>query len=184
MNGPETIFRQEALDSWIRGRDRTGGVVRLGASWHTWLYRGTLLLVVAGVAALWLVRTPEQISGPAVVDQRTGSVAALLPAASAPELAGARSLRVELADRGEPLPVVAVRARQADDAAVRRAGLPRFSQPGILLTGRLAGPPPSGRVAADARVRGTASTVLRSERLADLLLRQFRSLLSGGEAAR
>lgn len=180
MSSPETIFRREALDSWMRGGHRTGGVVRLGARWHTWLYRATLLLVIAGVAALWLVRSQEQVSGPAVVDQRTGSVTVLLPAASAPELARARGLRVEISgDGGRPLAITAVHARQADDADVRRAGLAPTSQPGILLTGRLVDAPPSG----GATVDGTASVALRSERLADLLLRQFRSLLGGGQGA-
>lgn len=180
MSGSETIFRQEALDSWIRGRDRPGGVVRLGAAWHTWTYRGMLLLVVAGLAALWLVTTQEQVSGPAVVDQRSGAVTALLPAAHAPELTRARALRVEISGHGgHAVAVVAVHARQADDAAVRRAGLSPLSQPGVLLIGRLADPPPSDGTT----VSGTASASLRPERLVDLILRQFRSLLSGGEAA-
>jgi hypothetical protein len=58
-----------------------------------------------------------------------------------------------------------------------------LSQPGIILTGRLAGPPSSGPAATEGTVRGSASTVLRSERLVDLLVRQFRALLSGGEPA-
>lgn len=182
MSAPETIFRQEALDSWARGRNRAGGVVRLSAPWHGWLYRATLLLVLAGVAALWLVRTQEQVSGPALVDQRTGSVTALLPAASAPELTRAQRLRVDIpGDPGRALAVAVLHARPADDTAVRRAGLAPLSQPGIILTGRLAGPPSSGPAATEGTVRGSASTVLRSERLIDLLVRQFRALLGAGE---
>lgn len=184
MSSPETIFRQEALESWVRGRDRSGGVVRLGARWRTWLYRLTIALVLAGILGLLLVRTDEHVTGRAVVDQRTGSVTALLPAASAPDLAGSEGLRVDISGDGAgPVPVVTVRAHEADDAAVRAAGLKPLSQPGILLTGRIPTEPP-GSAAAGSTVPATATVLLRSERLVDLLARQFGALLGHGEGRR
>ena len=182
MSPPESLFRPEALESWARGRDRSGGVVRLEAPWRTRLYRLTLLLVLAGLVSLWFVRTQERVSGPAVIDRRTGSVAVLFPAASASELAGARELRVELPGDGRGwVPVAAVHARQADDAAVRQAGLRPLSQPGILLTGRLEAAVPRGSTAV---IPANASVVLRSERLADLLVRQFDAALGLGKGPR
>lgn len=184
MSSPETIFRQEALESWVRGRERAGGVVRLGSRWRTCLYRLTIVLVLAGILGLWLVRTDEQVTGPAVVDPRTGSVTVLLPAASAPDLARSRGLRVDISGDGAgAVPVLTVRAQQADDAAVRAAGLPPLSQPGILLTGRLRTARPAS-VAAGRTVPATASVVLRSERLLDLLDRQFGALLGHGKEPR
>ena len=56
---PEAIFRREALEFRVRGRDTPGGVVRLGARWIHWAYRMTLVLVVVAVAGMWVIRTDE-----------------------------------------------------------------------------------------------------------------------------
>ncbi len=183
MNSPEALFRREALESWSRGRDRAGAVVRLSSPWRAWLYRLTIVLVLAGCAALWIPTTEEQATGPAVVDPATGSVTALLPAASAPGLPRSQGLRVDLPGDGRgPVPVDGVHARQADDAALRRTGLRPPSQPAILLTGRLRAPF-RGSASPVATVHADASVLLRSERVVDLLARQFGTLLGHGEGA-
>lgn len=181
MTERETLFRQEALDAWTRGRDRSGGVVQLTSAWRIWLYRATLLLVVGGVLSLWLVRTEERASGPAVVDERTGAVTVLLPATAVPYLTSS-GLRVELPRSGRgPVPVVVRQARQASDAETRAAGLQPIAQPGILLSGQLHDLS-DGSPGSVSPVPATASVVIRSERLVDLLARRFGGMLGSRQA--
>jgi len=182
MTPPESLFRKEAVEAWARAQDPGDGDVRLGARWLTWSYRLLLLLVVVTVVALFVVRTDERATGSAVVDPRTGSVTALLPARAAPDLAGSRGLTVDLPGGGEDLAGVDVdHTEAADEPTIRRAGLEPLSQPAILLTGHL-------RNRADLRsssaetVRVPAVVVLRSERLVDMLARQFRAMLGEREA--
>jgi hypothetical protein len=177
---PEAIFRREALEFRVRGRDTPGGVVRLGARWIHWAYRMTLVLVVAAVAGLWLIRTDEATSGPAVIDGRTGTVAVLLPAVVGPGLAGSRGLTVTLSS-GRSVLVSGLRVQLTDDTAIRKAGLAPLTQPAILVTGQL-DPGVAASVARDAHLQTQASIVLRSEPLADVLARQFRAMLGNGAA--
>jgi hypothetical protein len=183
--GPTTdrdaIFRQEALEFRARGRDATGGVVRLGGWPIRWVYRMTIVLVAAAVASLWLIRTNESSSGPAVVDGRTGTVAALLPAAIGPDLASSQELTVTLPG-GRSVRVSVQNAQLAGDTAIRKAGLVPTDQPAILVTGRLYPDTSGGPVAQDTQLQTQASIVLRSEPLADILARQFDAML-GQEAA-
>ena len=167
------IFRQEALEFRARGRDASGGVVRLGARWIQWSYRLMLLLLVAAVASMWVIRTNESTSGPAVVDSRTGQVAALLPAVVGPDLAGARTFTVALPG-GPSVQVSDLRTQLADGAAIRRAGLVPPAQPAILVTGRI---DPGAQAGRDTPLRTQASVVLRTESLADVLARQFNAML-------
>jgi hypothetical protein len=178
----ETIFRPEAVEDHARARDTAGGTVRLGARWLNWTYLLTLALVAAGVAALWLVRVEQSVTGPAVVDGRTGAVTALLPAAAAPDLTGSSEVTVTLpGDGGQRRHVDVRHLAPADAAEIRRSGLDPLGQPGILLTGSI-GQAGSG---ADARpLPATARVVLGDDRLADVLARQFRAMLGRGEAAR
>jgi hypothetical protein len=169
------IFRQEALEFQARGRDGSGGVVRLGARRIKWGYRITLLLVAAALASLWLIRTNESTSGPAVVDGRTGTVAALLPAVAGPELPTARGLIVTLPG-GRSVQVSGLHEELAGDAAIRRAGLVPLAQPAILVTGRLS---LAGLATQDTHLRIQASMVLRTETLAGMLSRQFNTMLGG-----
>ena len=84
---------------------------------------------------------------------------------------------MDLPGGGDDLAGVEVdHAEAADDPTARSAGLEPLSQPAILLTGHLRNPAdlPSG--SADG-VRAPAVVVLRSERLVDLLARQFRAIL-------
>jgi hypothetical protein len=177
MTSRETLFRKEALEAWARAQDPGDGEVRLGARWLTWSYRLLLLLVVVTVIALFVVRTDERVTGSAVVDPRTGSVTALLPARAAPDLSASRGLSVELPGRGDDLAGVEVdHAEAADGPTARRAGLEPLSQPAILLTGHLRNPTDLPSSSAES-VRAPAVVVLRSERLVDLLARQFRAML-------
>lgn len=178
-DGRDSIFRREALEFRARGRDTAGGVVRLGPWWVRWSYRLALVAVVASLASLWLIRTDESASGPAVIDGRTGTVAALLPAAAGPELAGSPRLTVALPS-GRSVEVSIRHEQLASDAAARKAGLAPPAQPAILVTGQLAEGPPARPAARDTRLPANASVVLRSESLAGVLARQFRTMLSQG----
>ena len=167
------IFRQEALEFRARGRDASGGVVRLGARWIRWGYRLVLLLLVAAVVSMWVIRTDESTSGPAVVDSRTGQVAALLPVVTGPDLGSARTFTVALPS-GRPVQVSDWHAQLAGDAAIRRAGLVPPAQPAILLTGRI---DPDAGARRDTSLRTHVSVVLRTESMADVLARQFGAML-------
>ena len=178
---PEAIFRREALEFRVRGRDTPGGVVRLGARWIHWGYRMMLFLVVVAVAGMWVIRTGESTSGPAVIDGRTGTVAVLLPAVAAPDLASSHGLTVTLPG-GRSAGISGLHAQLASATAVRKAGLAPLTQPGILVTGQLNPGAAAVSVAQDARLRTQASVVLRSESLADVLGRQFGAMLGSGTA--
>jgi hypothetical protein len=165
----------------VRGRDTPGGVVRLGAWWIHWTYRIALVLLVTAVTGMWVIRTGESTSGPAVVDGRTGMVAALLPAVAGPDLASSRGLTVALPG-GRSVQVSDLHAQLSDDAAIRKAGLAPLRQPAILVTSRLNPGASAGHVAQDAHLRTQVSVVLRSESLADVLARQFDAMLGRGAA--
>ena len=177
----ETIFRQEALEFRARGQDTAGGVVRLGARWLHWFYRVTLVLIAAAVASLWLIRTGETSSGPAVVDAQTGTVTAVLPAVVGPDLTRAHDLTVTLPG-GRPAQASITSAQLARTATIGKAGFTPPGQPGILVTGRLI-TGTTTKPAERARQTPTQVTItLRSESLATVLARQFRSMLGQGTA--
>ena len=176
---PEAIFRREALEFRARGRDTPGGVVRLGSRWIHWAYRITLVLVALAVAGMWMIRTSESTSGPAVIDGRTGTVTVLLPAVAGPDLARSRGLTVTLP--GGPAGVSGLHAQLASASSIRRAGLVPPAQPAILVTGQL-DPGAAAAIAQDTHLQTRASVVLRSEPLADVLARQFGAMLGTGAA--
>jgi hypothetical protein len=132
-----------------------------------------LALVVAGGTALWVLRTDEHATGPALVDARSRSVVALLPSIVGPELPQAEGLTVRLPS-GASVPVTVLAAQPADATLIRRAGLDSTEESGILLRGRLAS---TGSGSADGRLPARAVVVLRSERVVDVLTRQFRVML-------
>jgi len=177
---PEAIFRREALEFRVRGRDTQGGVVRLGSRWIHWAYRIMLVLVLAAVAGMWGIRTDESTSGPAVIDGRNGTVAVLLPAVAGPDLASSRRLTVTLPG-GKSARVTGLHAQLASASSIRRAGLVPPAQPAILVTGQL-DPGTAASVPQDAHLPAQASVVLRSEPLADVLARQFGAMLGNGTA--
>ena len=175
---PEAIFRREALEFRVRGRDTGSGVVRLGARWIQWGYRILLVLVAVAAAGMWIVRTDESTSGPAVIDGRTGTVVVLLPAAAGPDLPSSRGLTVTLPG-GRSVRISGLHAQMAGDTAIRKAGLAPLTQPAILVTGQLE-PGAAASVAPKVHLHCQASLVLRSETLAGLLARQFRAMLGNG----
>ena len=177
----EAIFRKEALEFRVRGRNTPGGIVRLGARWIHWTYRILAVLVLVAVAAVWIIRTDESASGPAIVDGRTGTVAFLLPAVVGPDLASSQKFTVTLPGGGS-VGISGLRAQLADDAAIRKARLVPLNQPAILVTARLNPGAGAASVLRDEHVRTQASVMLRSESLADLLGRQFRAMFSNGSA--
>jgi hypothetical protein len=177
----EAIFRREALEFRVRGRRTPGGLVRLGARWIHWTYRMLFVLVLLAVAAVWIIHTDESASGPAIVDGRTGTVALLLPAAVGPDLASSRGFTVALPGGGS-VGIIDLHAQLADNTAIRKAGLAPSAQPAILVTGQLTPGVGAASVLLDAHVRTQAFVVLRSESLADLLGRQFRAMVSNGNA--
>jgi hypothetical protein len=177
----EAIFRKEALEFRVRGRNTPGGIVRLGARWIHWTYRMLAVLVLVAVAAMWIIRTDESASGPAIVDGRTGAVAFLLPAVVGPDLASSQKFTVALPGGGS-VGISGLRARLADDAAIRKARLVPLNQPAILVTAQLNPGAGAASVRRDEHVRTQASVMLRSESLADLLGRQFRAMFSNGSA--
>lgn len=175
----EAIFRREALEFRVRGRDTPSGIVRLGTRWIHWTYRMALVLIVVAVACLWIVHTDESASGPAVVDGRTGTVTLLLPAEVGQDLASAQEFTVALPD-GRSAGVSRLHAQLANDAAARKAGLAPPTQPAILVTGQLNPGGGAASVAQDAHLRTQVTVLLRSESLADLLARQFHAMISNG----
>jgi hypothetical protein len=177
----EAIFRKEALEFRVRGRNTPGGIVRLGARWIHWTYRILAVLVLVAVAAMWIIRTDESASGPAIVDGRTGTVAFLLPAVVGPDLASSQKFTVTLPGAGA-VGISGLRAQLADDAAIRKARLVPLDQPAILVTAQLNPGAGAASVLRDEHVRTQASVMLRSESLADLLGRQFRAMFSNGSA--
>ncbi|HET9080618.1 MAG TPA: hypothetical protein VFO01_08880 [Trebonia sp.] len=177
----EAIFRTEALEFRVRGRNTPGGIVRLGARWIHWIYRILAVLVLVAVAAMWIIRTDESASGPAIVDGRTGTVAFLLPAVVGPDLASSQKFTVTLPGGGS-VGISGLRAQLADDAAIRKARLVPLNQPAILVTAQLNPGAGAASVRQDEHVRTQASVMLRSESLADLLGRQFRAMFSNGSA--
>ncbi len=177
----EAIFRKEALEFRVRGRNIPGGVVRLGARWIHWTYRMLFVLVLLAVAAMWIIHTDESASGPAIVHGQAGTVAFLLPAEVGPDLASSQKFTVTLPGRGS-VGISGLRAKLADAATIRKAGLVPLNQPAILVTGQLNPGAGAASVLQDARLRTQASVVMRSESLADLLGRQFQAMLSNGSA--
>jgi hypothetical protein len=177
----DTIFRQEALEFRARGRDAPGGVVRLGARWIRWAYRATLIVLAVAITGTFVIRTDESATGPAVVDGRTGAVAALLPIVVGPDLTGSTVITITLPG-GRPDRITGLHAQVASQTSAAKAGLAPLSQPGILITGRLAPGTPASRTARlrTTRLRTAASVVLRSESLADVLARQFNAMLGSG----
>jgi len=180
----ESLFRQEAVEFHARGREAVSGVLRLDPRWLRRSYWLTLAVVIAGLALGVVARTDATTTGPAVVDGRAGTFAALLPATVASQLEDARSLRLRIAERGggPPWSGVLTRVQPAEPAPVRRAGLDQPREPAMLVTGRLLGAvgrsaPLPGQAGLDGRV----TIVLRSERIASVFGDRLRGMFGAGE---
>jgi hypothetical protein len=169
------LFRREALEYKLRGREASGRLLRLGRPWLTWSFWLVLLLVVIGVAASFRVRIDETASAPAVVDPNRGTFAAVLPVATAPDLAESKSLTLTLpGSPARPVPVDVRHVGFADAAALQRAGLGAAADQGILVTGSL---PAAVAGNPDSRIAARATLLLGRERIADVVARQFQLML-------
>jgi hypothetical protein len=175
----QSLFRQEAVEFHARGREAVSGVLRLDSRRMRWAYWMTLALVAAGLALSVLVRTDASTTGPAVVDGQDGTFSALLPAAAAPELEDARSLRIHVGGRrsGPAWSGVLTRVRPAEESLVRRAGLDQPQEPAILLTGRLTGAAGAAALPWRTGVDGRVTVVLRSERVGSVFVDRLRRML-------
>jgi len=183
MSDRDSLFRREALEFRGQGQDAPGSVVRLGGPWLRWSYRLVLVLVVAGAVLASILRADARSTGPAVVDARDGTFAAMLPAVVGPELANARTVRVQLPHGGGDVAAKVLRAAPADERAVRRAGLPAPRAPAIVLWGRLSSQPATRAVGGGRRVDARMTVTLRSERVGELLVRRFQAMLGATEEA-
>jgi hypothetical protein len=175
MSEQGELFRREALEFRARGRDAPGGVIRLGAPWLRRSYWALILLAVAAVALAVTISTTESTTGPAVVNLRSKTFSALLPATVASELRGARSVRINVAGGAA---AVQVKHAQPLEAGTSRAGLPTPQQPVIFLSGRVQSVS-RGRLAAPraTQVSARITVVLRKERLGTVVVRQFQHMV-------
>jgi len=156
MSEPSSIFRQEALEAHLTGQRSSGEPLRADSRWLRWAYWAIVILVVAGVAAVMLVRTDSTSTGPAVVNP-DGTFSALIPAAVAPQLKDARSMRIESVGAATVDHVA-----PADAASLSRAHLPRPQQPSIILSGAVTSAS-SALARRGTAIRSRAVVVLRSE---------------------
>jgi hypothetical protein len=178
MTEPSSIFRREALESREAGDRASGQPLRLDSPWLRWSYWAVLALVVAGVITTMLVRTEATATGPAVVNP-DGTFAALIPAAAAPDLEDARTVRIESIDGAEGVRATAAvdQAEPADDATVARLGLPPLEGPAILLSGALARTEPSALPPRETEATGRAVLVIRSEPILGMFARRVSGML-------
>jgi hypothetical protein len=184
MSERHQLFRQEALDFHSRGRQPTGGGLRLGAPWLRWSYRAMVVLVVVGLVAGWLVRADASTTGPAVVDAHNGTFSGMVPAAVAPQLRDADAVRLDLGKGAATVAVKVSRAETADGRVLRRSGLPAAEQPAIVLSGRLpSGAAIGGRPPPQSRVAARMTVVLRSERFGEVIVRRLKLMLGKTEDA-
>jgi len=171
------LFRDEALEFRARARETPGTVVRLGGRWVRWSYWLVLVLLAVGVGVAIRTHTTTTTSGVAVVNGRDGTFSTLLPAVVAPQLRGARALRVDLAPPGAPTLSTKVTRARAVEPNTAVSGLPRPVEPSILLTGRVIVPAGArSRIPAERRIAARATVVLRSERLGSVIVRQLKGM--------
>ncbi|MGH9022927.1 MAG: hypothetical protein ACRDV9_07490 [Acidimicrobiia bacterium] len=175
------FFRTEALRD-LANPSSAGGVASgpPGMRWGFWL---VVALPLAGLLLSSLIRVPNTVSGPALVDLRERAFVALLPAGARLE-AGDFSLGATVIRLGEsPLSAESVTAEEADTVSVRRAGFASAAGPGVIVSGRLTGAPAdlAGWASGQSDVARVVIT-LRRDRLLKVLLRPFqRAVLSGEE---
>lgn len=176
-----TIFRDEALLARSRGAGVPDVEARLGARWISWMYRLALACVAAGVAITLTARTAQESDGTAVVSQRDGRFAALLPIAIVPDLTHASELALVL-DGSSPIKVTGARVQLASPSLVRRAGLAEPSQLSILITGRLAPGRLPHRVGQGKRMITSVALMTRAEPVGAIMTAEFEVMLGKGGA--
>jgi hypothetical protein len=183
MTPPSDLFRQEAME-FHAGQQRPDGVLRVDLPWTRWAYWIVLALVVAGVIVTATAHTSETTSGPALIDVQERTFVALVPGAASPDLRPGQTVRLDVQGlEGPPLAARALKAKVADQAAIRRSGFPPSSQPAVLVTGVLGPHADVGALPSSPRHEGRAVVVLRSQSILDLFLRQLQGTLGkGGDA--
>ena len=171
------IFRQEAVDARAAGQRPSGEPLRVDSRWVRWLYVIVLVLVVAGVATSMRLHVDATTSGTAAVNP-DGTFSALIPAAVAPQLEGAHSMRIEWADGADTVRATATvdHVAAADEASMARAHLQPLPQPAIMLSGTLSNID-SPAVGSSHTRKARAVVVLRSETLIDTLGRRLSGML-------
>jgi len=174
-SGP--IFREEAIESHLRGTDREGRTLRLEIWWLRWSFWLLLAMVVAGLVLVAVTPAGGSSTGPAVIDSRTGRFAALFPVAVAPELRVATGLDAILPGGSRrSLKLGSMRVRLASAALASQAGLRPPNQPSILLTGRL----PSVPAGSAGPVHASAVLTLPGRPLAAVLGQELKAMLGQG----
>ena len=184
MSEQNSIFRDEALQFRARGRQTPGGVIRLGPAWLRSSYWLLVALVLAGAIVAVVIHARETTTGPAVVDGRESTFAALLPAATAVDLPSARAVYVDVPSGR--LSINVLRARPVDPDGIKHDGLPAASQPSILLSGRVKAQSAKRRrpLRASSHTGGTITVVLRTRTVGAILVSQFEDMLGYGRGGR
>jgi len=176
MSEPGSIFRAEALEFRARGRETPGGVLRLRPRWLRLSFWLLLALLVAGVILAAVVHASTSSTGVAVVDARSATFSALVPAAT--PIGSARSAYVDVPGGRVGIDVLAARLIQPD--GISRGGLPPAAQASILLSGRVTSRAATRhRFRGASRVAGHITVVLQKRTVGGILVRQFEDLLQG-----
>jgi hypothetical protein len=174
---PPSLFRREALEFKNR-RPGHGDVLRIEPPWSRWSYWIVLALVAAGVIASATVRTSQSTSGPAFMNAREGTFAALVPSAASSDLERGQLVRLELSGPTRTnLTARVMWSGVADRARLRRAGFASSLQRAVLVTGKLERQADVGALRSSPRPEGRAVVVLRSQRVLDLFLSQLGGML-------
>lgn len=178
MTEPSSIFRSEALEARARGRETPGGVLRLRPRWLRLWYWLLLALLAAGAILATVVHTSASSTGPAVIELRSATFSALVPAATATELRGPRSAYVDVPGGRVAIEVLA--SRPVEPGGISRRGLPPAAQPSILLSGRVTSRPAMRHgLRRTSRVAGQITIVLQKQTVGAMLVRQLDDMLHG-----
>jgi len=178
LSEPSSIFRAEALEFRARGHETPGGLLRLRPRWLRLWYCLLLALLVAGVVLATVVHASASSTGPAVVDARSATFSALVPAAAATELRAARAAYVDVPGARVAIDVLAARLVQPD--GISRGGLPPPAQASILLSGRVRSRPAARhRLAGASHITGRITIVLQRRTVGGIVVRQLDDMLHG-----
>ncbi len=178
------LFRQEALQTHVRGEHRQGELLRISPSWTRWTF--WLLLGFASLAAIYLFigTISEYAEGPAVVQVEGGKdlfAIALLPESYRSQLRPGMSLRLELAGDRHAFETMTIDS--IDDQVIgpqeaeRLLGQAHSATPlpgaFVVVRARL----PAATLVSNAPVYGHAEVRVRSERILLTLFPVLKPLL-------
>jgi hypothetical protein len=143
------------------------------------MYWFVLLLLVAGVALGFTIRTDKTVSAPALIDVHRRTFVALVPSAAPFNVRSGQRVRlVEVgASAGPGLAARALRAEVATAPDARRAGFDSVAEPAILVTGELASPAiDAAPLPSPLRTQAQAVVVVGSEPVAEVLVRGLQQM--------